>query len=217
MTQTPNHSSSIASRSTFVLATGNQGKVKEMADVLAPYAISLRPQSDYSVSSVAETGSTFVENAIIKARHAAEETGLPCIADDSGLAVDALHGAPGIYSARFSGDNATDASNIDKLLMDIADIPEGKRQAQFHCCLVFMRHAADPTPVISHGIWRGEILTARLGEGGFGYDPVFWVAEQNSTAAQLTKAQKHAISHRGKAVKGLIAQMQSAGVLADLC
>lgn len=201
--------------STIILATGNQGKVKELADVLAPFEIALQPQSDYSVSSVEETGTTFVENAIIKARHAAAETGLPCIADDSGLAVDALHGAPGIYSARYSGGNANDRSNIDKLLAELAETPAGKREAQFHCCLVFMRHAEDPTPVISHGIWRGEILTELQGDGGFGYDPVFWIPELNSTVAQLSKTQKQAISHRGQAVKGLIVQMQSGGILAE--
>jgi XTP/dITP diphosphohydrolase len=197
----------------FVLATGNQGKVKELSDVLAPFDVRLRPQSDFDVSSVAETGTTFVENAIIKARHGAKETGLPCMADDSGLAVDALGGKPGIYSARYSCEDATDRSNIDKLLMELDGTPKEKRSAQFHCCLVFMRHELDPTPIISHGIWRGEILTELQGEGGFGYDPVFWLSDLTCTAAQLTKAQKQAISHRGLAVKGLISQMQASGIL----
>ena len=197
----------------FVLATGNKGKVKELADVLSPFNVTLRPQSDFNVSSVEETGLTFVENAIIKARHAANETGLPCLADDSGLAVDALQGAPGIYSARFAGHDASDRQNIDKLLHELIDTPTPQRTAQFHCCLVFMRHAADPTPIISHGIWRGDILTELQGDGGFGYDPVFWLNAENCTAAQLSKPEKQAISHRGKAVSGLITQMQSSGIL----
>lgn len=201
----------------FVLATGNLGKVKELSDVLAPFNVTLKPQSDFDVSSVTETGTTFVENAIIKARHAAKETGLPSIADDSGLAVNAIGGAPGIYSARYSAEenegNPTDRSNIDKLLLEMENTPKSMRSAQFHCCLVFMRHELDPTPVISHGIWRGEILTELKGESGFGYDPVFWLSDLNLTAAQLSKKEKSAISHRGHAVKGLIAQMRASGIL----
>lgn len=197
----------------FVLATGNQGKVKEMANLLAPFNINLRPQSDFTVGSVAETGTTFVENAIIKARHAAKLTGLPAIADDSGLAVDALAGAPGIYSARFAGKSATDADNIEKLLQQLANTDANQRQAQFHCCLVFMRHADDPVPLISHGIWRGAILSALSGDGGFGYDPVFWVQERNCSAAQLSKTEKNKISHRGIAISNLIPQMLEAGVI----
>lgn len=197
----------------FVLATGNQGKVKELAEVLSPYAINLRPQSDFNVSSVAETGGTFAENAIIKARHAASETGLPAIADDSGLAVDALGGAPGIYSARYAGADASDTDNIHKLLSELKDVPAPRRGAQFHCCLVFMRSAEDPTPVIAQGIWRGQILTQPTGTEGFGYDPVFWVEEHKRSAAQMSKAEKNQISHRGNAIKLLLPQLLEAGVL----
>jgi XTP/dITP diphosphohydrolase len=192
-----------------VLATGNKGKVKELARMLSGLEIEVLPQSEFAVTEVAETGSTFVENAIIKARHAAEQTGLPAIADDSGLAVDALGGAPGVYSARYSGDQATDQSNIIKLLAAMTDIPKEKRQAQFVCVLVFMRHADDPTPIICQGEWSGEITTEQQGENGFGYDPVFWVKEQNCSSAQLSPEQKNVLSHRGKALKLLLGQLQS--------
>ena len=192
-----------------VLATGNKGKVKELARMLSGLGIEVLPQSDFDVTEVAETGSTFVENAIIKARHAAEQTGLPAIADDSGLAVNVLGGAPGIYSARYSGDQATDQSNITKLLVALADIPKNKRQAKFLCVLVFMRHADDPSPIICQGEWVGEITTEQQGENGFGYDPVFWVSEQNCSSAQLAAEQKNALSHRGKALKLLLAQLQN--------
>lgn len=191
-----------------VLATGNKGKVKELAKMLSGLNIDVLPQSEFAVSDVAETGTTFVENAIIKARHAAKKTGLPAIADDSGLAVDALGGAPGVYSARYSGDNATDQSNIIKLLEVLADTPKEKRQAKFLCVLVFMRHAEDPTPIICQGEWSGEITTEQRGENGFGYDPVFWVAEQNCSSAELTPELKNTLSHRGKALKQLLAQLQ---------
>ncbi|MEO9945827.1 XTP/dITP diphosphatase [Paraglaciecola sp.] len=191
-----------------VLATGNQGKVKELAKMLSGLNIKVLPQSEFAVGDVAETGTTFVENAIIKARHAAKVTGLPAIADDSGLAVDALGGAPGVYSARYSGDNATDQSNILKLLEAMADMPANKRQAKFLCVLVFMRHADDPTPIICQGEWSGHITTEQGGKNGFGYDPIFWVQEQNCTSAQLTPEQKNALSHRGKALKQLLAQLQ---------
>jgi XTP/dITP diphosphohydrolase len=192
-----------------VLATGNKGKVKELACMLSGLGIEVFPQSEFSVVDVAETGTTFVENAIIKARHAAKQTGLPAIADDSGLAVDALSGKPGVYSARYSGDQATDQSNITKLLDAMADIPKDKRQAKFLCVLVFMRHADDPTPIICQGEWSGEITTKQQGENGFGYDPVFWVDTQNCSSAQLSPAQKNAFSHRGKALKLLLAQLQN--------
>jgi XTP/dITP diphosphohydrolase len=192
-----------------VLATGNKGKVKELARMLSDLGIEILPQSEFDVTEVAETGSTFVENAIIKARHAAKQTGLPAIADDSGLAVDALGGAPGVYSARYSGDQATDQSNIVKLLDAMADIPQQKRKAKFLCVLVFIRHADDPTPIICQGEWFGEIMTKQQGENGFGYDPIFWVSEQNCSSAQLTAEQKNVLSHRGKALKLLLAQLQN--------
>ncbi|MFT6989563.1 MAG: XTP/dITP diphosphohydrolase [Paraglaciecola sp.] len=192
-----------------VLATGNMGKVKELASMLSGLGIEVLPQSEFNVSEVPETGTTFVENAIIKARHAAKQTGLPAIADDSGLAVDALGGAPGVYSARYSGDQATDQTNIIKLLDAMANIPTDKRQAKFLCVLVFMRHFDDPTPIICQGEWLGEITTQQHGENGFGYDPVFWVEDHGCSSAQLSPEQKNALSHRGKALKLLLAQLQN--------
>jgi XTP/dITP diphosphohydrolase len=193
----------------IVLATGNKGKVKELAAMLSDLSIEVLPQSDFAVTEVAETGSTFIENAIIKARHAAKHTGLPAIADDSGLAVDALGGAPGVYSARYSGEHATDQSNITKLLGAMTDVPNDKRQAKFLCVLVYMRHADDPSPIICQGEWCGEIMTEPQGDNGFGYDPIFWVNQQNSSSAQLSSQQKNALSHRGKALKLLLAQLQN--------
>lgn len=195
--------------SKLVLATGNQGKVKEMADLLADFGFDVVAQSDYNVSSVAETGTTFIENAIIKARHAAKETGLPAIADDSGLEVDYLNGAPGIYSARFAGEDASDADNIDKLLAEMKDVPAEQRTARFHCVLVMMRHENDPTPLVCHGSWEGSILTERHGENGFGYDPVFWVPEDQCASAQLLPARKKQLSHRGKALQQLFSALKA--------
>ncbi|WP_377109828.1 XTP/dITP diphosphatase [Pseudoalteromonas sp. R86517] len=196
---------------TLVLATGNPGKVNELANMLSPLNINVLPQSDFNVGEVAETGTTFVENAIIKARHAAKITGMPAIADDSGLEVDGLNGAPGVYSARFAGESASDQDNIDKLLSELADNPN--RKARFWCVLVLMRHADDPTPLICSASWEGEITQTQNGEGGFGYDPVFFVAEQNCTSAELTKEQKNAVSHRGQALKKLLLELQSKGGL----
>jgi len=196
---------------TLVLATGNPGKVNELANMLSPLNINVLPQSDFNVGEVAETGTTFVENAIIKARHAAKITGMPAIADDSGLEVDGLNGAPGVYSARFAGESASDQDNIDKLLNELADNPN--RKARFWCVLVLMRHADDPTPLICSASWEGEITQTQNGEGGFGYDPVFFVAEQNCTSAELTKAQKNAVSHRGQALKKLLLELKSKGGL----
>ena len=195
--------------SKLVLATGNQGKVKEMADLLADFGFDVVAQSDYNVSSVAETGTTFIENAIIKARHAAKETGLPAIADDSGLEVDYLNGAPGIYSARFAGEDASDADNIDKLLAEMKDVPAEQRTARFHCVLVMMRHENDPTPLVCHGSWEGSILPDRHGENGFGYDPVFWVPEDQCASAQLPPARKKQLSHRGKALQQLFSALKA--------
>ena len=196
---------------TLVLATGNPGKVNELANMLSPLNINVLPQSDFNVGEVAETGTTFVENAIIKARHAAKITGMPAIADDSGLEVDGLNGAPGVYSARFAGESASDQDNIDKLLNELADNPN--RKARFWCVLELMRHADDPTPLICSASWEGEITQTQNGEGGFGYDPVFFVKEQNCTSAELTKAQKNAVSHRGQALKKLLLELQSKGGL----
>jgi XTP/dITP diphosphohydrolase len=193
----------------IVLATGNKGKVKELSRMLSGLGIEVLPQSEFDVTEVAETGTTFVENAIIKARHSAKQTGLPAIADDSGLAVHVLGGEPGVYSARYSGDQATDQSNVIKLLDVMADIPKDKRQAKFLCVLVFMRHTDDPTPIICQGEWYGEITAEQHGKNGFGYDPVFWVEEHNCSSAQLSPEQKNVLSHRGKALKLLLAQLQT--------
>ncbi|MBB1296515.1 MULTISPECIES: XTP/dITP diphosphatase [unclassified Pseudoalteromonas] len=196
---------------TLVLATGNPGKVKELANMLSSLNINVVPQSDFNVDEVAETGTTFVENAIIKARHAAKITGMPAIADDSGLEVDGLNGAPGVYSARFAGPGASDQDNIDKLLVDLGDNPI--RSARFWCVLVLMRHADDPTPLICSASWEGEITLTQNGNGGFGYDPVFFVAEKNCTSAELTKEQKNAVSHRGQALQKLLLELQQKGGL----
>ncbi|MFI8417939.1 XTP/dITP diphosphatase [Serratia sp. NPDC078593] len=193
-----------------VLATGNAGKVRELADLLANFGLDVVAQTELGVDSAEETGLTFIENAILKARHAAQLTGLPAIADDSGLAVDALGGAPGIYSARYAGDNASDQQNLAKLLTVLKDVPSGQRGAQFHCVLVYLRHAEDPTPLICHGSWAGEIAHASVGEGGFGYDPIFYVPTLSRTAAELSRDEKRAISHRGQALKLLLEAMRHA-------
>ncbi|MFM2609065.1 XTP/dITP diphosphatase [Vibrio chagasii] len=189
--------------SKIVLATGNQGKVREMAGILSEFGFDVVAQSEFNVSEVAETGTTFIENAIIKARHAAKETGLPAIADDSGLEVDFLKGAPGIYSARYSGEGATDKQNIEKLLDAMQGVEVAKRTARFHCVLVLMRHENDPTPLVCHGKWEGQILTEEHGENGFGYDPVFFVPEENCASAELDPSRKKQLSHRGKALASL--------------
>ncbi|MBY8258724.1 XTP/dITP diphosphatase [Vibrio fluvialis] len=187
----------------IVLATGNQGKVREMADLLADFGFDVVTQSEFNVSEVAETGTTFIENAIIKARHAAKETGLPAIADDSGLEVDYLGGAPGVYSARYAGEDASDQQNLEKLLDAMKDVPEAQRSARFHCVLVLMRHENDPTPLVCHGKWEGRILTQAHGSNGFGYDPIFFVPEENCASAQLEPVRKKQLSHRGQALKKL--------------
>ncbi|AGO56935.1 MULTISPECIES: XTP/dITP diphosphatase [Serratia] len=193
-----------------VLATGNPGKVRELADLLADFGLNVVAQTELGVDSADETGLTFIENAILKARHAAQITGLPAIADDSGLAVDALGGAPGIYSARYAGVDASDQQNLDKLLVALKDVPQGSRGAQFHCVLVYMRHAEDPTPLVFHGSWAGEITFESAGAGGFGYDPVFYVPELGRTAAELSRDEKSAVSHRGKALKLMLEAMRNA-------
>ncbi|WP_413453718.1 RdgB/HAM1 family non-canonical purine NTP pyrophosphatase [Erwinia persicina] len=191
-----------------VLATGNPGKVRELADLLAAFGLDIVAQTELGVESAEETGLTFIENAILKARHAAAITGLPAIADDSGLAVDALGGAPGIYSARYAGPDASDQQNLEKLLTTLAATPDGERQAQFHCVLVYLRHAEDPTPLVFHGSWAGEITRTAAGVGGFGYDPIFYVPALGKTAAELTKAEKQAVSHRGQALSLLLSAMK---------
>lgn len=187
-----------------VLATGNAGKVRELAEPLAAFGLDIVAQTDLGVDAPEETGLTFIENALLKARHAAQLTGLPAIADDSGLAVEALNGAPGIWSARYAGEDASDRQNLDKLLAAMKDVPEDKRHAAFHCVLVYLRHANDPTPLVFHGRWPGVITREAHGEGGFGYDPVFLLPESGKTAAEMTKAEKLAVSHRGQALKQLL-------------
>ncbi len=195
----------------IVLATGNQGKVNELAHLLAQQNIEIVPQSEFDVPEIAETGTTFVENAIIKARHAAKLTGLPAIADDSGLEVDALNGAPGVYSARYAADitqgTITDNDNINKLLAALANTPDELRSARFHCVLVYMKHENDPTPLICHGVWQGSISKEKLGDQGFGYDPVFWQADLNMSSAQLPRDLKNSLSHRGKALTKLVEKL----------
>jgi len=190
--------------SKVVLASGNPGKLKEFQQLLSDSGINVIPQSEFAIPDADETGLSFVENAILKARHASELSGLPAIADDSGLEVDALNGAPGIYSARFSGANATDEKNNQRLLTLLADVPEQERTARFQCLLVYMRHAADPTPIICQGTWDGRIGFEKKGDNGFGYDPLFFVPEQNCHSAELSKDQKNQLSHRGKALKLLV-------------
>ncbi len=187
----------------IVLASNNPGKVREIGQILADLDMEILPQSDFNVPEVAETGLTFVENAIIKARNAAQHSGLAAIADDSGLEVDALNGAPGIYSARFAGAGATDEQNLQKLLQELENVPEEKRTARFQCLMVYMRHATDPTPLICQGTWEGLITFEPIGESGFGYDPVFFVPEQGCTSAQLPAAVKNRLSHRGQAMRKL--------------
>ncbi len=191
----------------IVLATGNKGKVTELQQLLEPFSWQLIAQTELAVSDADETGLTFIENALIKARHAAQQTGLPALADDSGLAVAALGGEPGIYSARYAGPGANDSANIDKLLKRMAAVPAGERQASFHCVLAFMRHAEDPCPIVCHGQWHGSIAEQPQGEYGFGYDPIFWVADHNCTAAQLPPQQKRLLSHRAKALQQLLTQL----------
>lgn len=187
----------------IVLATGNQGKVREMADLLVDFGFDVVAQTELNVPEAAETGTTFIENAIIKARHAAKITGLPAIADDSGLEVDYLQGTPGIYSARYAGENASDQQNLEKLLAAMEGVPDEQRTARFHCVLVFMRHENDPTPLVCHGTWQGRILHQAHGSNGFGYDPIFFVPEDNCASAELLPARKKQLSHRGKALKML--------------
>ena len=184
----------------IVLATGNAGKLREMQALLGDYDIV--PQSRFIDQEVEETGLSFVENALLKARHASRASGLPAIADDSGLAVDALDGQPGIYSARYAGDDATDAQNIDKLLQALEAVEH--RRARFHCVIVYLAHPEDPCPMICHGRWEGSIAHSRQGDGGFGYDPVFIPDDTGIAAALLAPEEKNRLSHRGKALSSLL-------------
>lgn len=193
----------------IVLASNNKGKVREFAEMLSTLNMEVVPQAAFNIDDADETGLTFVENAIIKARHASAIAGNPAIADDSGLEVDFLNGAPGIYSARYSGEGATDEKNLLKLLEALKDVPEENRTARFQCLLVYMRHAEDPTPLICQGTWEGIITTEPHGENGFGYDPIFHVPTHNCSSAQLSSDEKNVLSHRGQALKKLLAALKS--------
>lgn len=193
----------------LVLASGNQGKIKELQHMLGGLGINIIPQQTLGIEDADETGLTFVENAILKARHAAEQSGLPAIADDSGLEVDHLQGAPGIYSARYAGIGANDQTNLDKLMSAMKSVPSGQRWARYQTVIVVMRHAADPTPIICQGTWEGEIALEEKGNGGFGYDPVFKPLDADCHAAELEKSVKNTISHRGKAIAQLLETLKA--------
>jgi len=195
----------------LVLATGNAGKLREMRAILAPWSVEVLPQSDFTAASAEETGLSFVENAILKARFAAEASGLPAVADDSGLEVDALHGAPGIYSARYAGPGADDAANNARLLREIDAIPDRERTARYRCAMVFMRWPLDPAPIVRQASWEGRIARLPRGTGGFGYDPLFLVGDGNVMAAELEAAHKNSISHRGKALRALVTALTEPG------
>lgn len=198
------------SADTIILATGNAGKVRELQQLLKKSGLIVVPQSDYQVPEATEDGKGFIENALIKARNASAHTGLPAIADDSGIAVDALDGAPGIHSARYAGTHASDQENLRRLLKNMKDIKEPDRTARFICLMVHVRHADDPTPIICQGEWRGRLLTEPAGNNGFGYDPIFYLPERGRTSAQLDSDEKNALSHRGQALRCLVKQLQSA-------
>ncbi len=199
--------------SKIVLASGNAGKVREINKLFAESGIEVLPQSDFDVPDVAETGTTFVENAIIKARHAAEHTGLPAIADDSGIEVDALDARPGVWSARYAGENASDEDNNNLMLKELEGVPEAERTARYQCLIVFMRHHTDPVPLISQGSWEGRILEAPRGDGGFGYDPIFYVPTHDCSGGELPLEEKNKISHRAIALQGILKQFREHGYL----
>jgi XTP/dITP diphosphohydrolase len=193
----------------LVLATGNAGKLREMRAILAPWHVDVRSQAEFTAASAAETGLTFIENALLKARFAATASGLPAIADDSGLEVDALHGAPGIYSARYAGPDASDAANNARLLAELAGVPDAARTARYRCAMVFLRWPEDPAPVVAQAYWEGTIGHAPRGDGGFGYDPLFLVDDGARTAAELAPIDKNERSHRGQALRRLVAALAS--------
>ena len=190
----------------IVLATGNAGKLKEIREIFSGIDVGIVAQSDFDTPEAIEDGLSFVENAIIKARNAAAHTGLPALSDDSGIEVDALNGEPGIHSARYAGN---DESNIQRLLRELDGLPDSKRTARFQCVMVYLRHANDPVPVIAQGAWEGRILQAPQGEGGFGYDPVFYVPERGCSAAELSSEEKNTLSHRGKALRHMLDALAS--------
>ncbi|MDM8562769.1 RdgB/HAM1 family non-canonical purine NTP pyrophosphatase [Candidatus Marithioploca araucensis] len=194
-------------KKTIVLASGNPGKLREFAQILQSFDFEVVPQSQFNVPDVPETGLSFVENALIKARNAAQHTGLPAMSDDSGIEVDALKGAPGIYSARFAGEGASDEENNRLLLEKLKGIPEAKRTARYHCVIVYMHHTTDPMPLICQGSWEGRILHEPRGENGFGYDPFFYVPTHDCASAELSPDVKNQLSHRGQALRALQAAL----------
>lgn len=191
----------------LVIASSNKGKLRELAALLEPLDYEVHTQSEFNVPDVEETGTTFVENAIIKARNAAQHTGLPAIADDSGIEVDALNGAPGVYSARFSEPDATDEKNNALLVEKLRDVPEPLRTARYRAVIVYMSHAGDPSPIICEGSWEGLIKLEPRGDGGFGYDPYFYVPTHSCHSAELSAEEKNSISHRGQALKQLVEKL----------
>ena len=189
-----------------VLASGNAGKLREFSELLAGTGLSLARQSDFGIDPPPETGATFLENALIKARNAAHRTGLPAIADDSGIEVDALGGAPGVYSARFAGEDASDAANLSKLLDALAGLPATRRGARYRCVVIFVASAGDPNPLMGEGTWEGRIIDTRRGIGGFGYDPSFVPLGETRTVAEMPQEEKNLHSHRGQAMRAFLAQ-----------
>lgn len=187
----------------IILASGNAGKIREIEAIFAPLGVAITPQSAFNIETPEETGETFIENALLKARHAAGVSGLPAIADDSGICVDALHGRPGVRSARYAGENATDLENVDRLLEEMADVPDGKRDGGFHCAAVLVFPDTRTEPLVVEAVWRGEITHGRVGARGFGYDPVFLDRNAGKTGAQMSAAEKNEVSHRGKAFREL--------------
>jgi XTP/dITP diphosphohydrolase len=198
-----------------VLASANPGKLHEFAALLAPLSVQLIPQADFGIRPAAETGTTFLSNALLKAHHAARHAHLPALADDSGLEVDALGGRPGVWSARFAGEGASDEENLRHLLAELHDVPDGFRQARYQCVIVWARSVGDQVPLIAQGTWEGTIAHTPRGRGGFGYDPVFVPAGEHCTAAELSSAEKNAVSHRGKALRTLVAMLESAGYIRE--
>ena len=195
----------------IVLATGNPGKLREMREILAPWHVEVLPLSDFTPEVAEETGLSFVENAILKARFAAQAAGLPAIADDSGLEVDALHGAPGIHSARYAGEGADDAANNARLLRELSGVPDERRNARYRCAMVYLRWPLDPAPIVCQASWEGRIARVPVGSGGFGYDPLFLVGDGRQTAAELDRTHKNRVSHRGQALRGLVGALEPAG------
>lgn len=192
----------------IVLASNNAGKLREISAMVADRDLQVESQSAFNVPEVAETGTTFIENAIIKARNASQLSDLPAIADDSGIEVMALGGRPGIYSARYAGEGASDRENLEKLIEDVKNLPEERRAARFVCVMVFIRHAGDPVPLVAEGIWNGVAVTEPKGSNGFGYDPMFYVPTHDCTSAELPPDVKNQISHRGQALRKLIEQLK---------